>query len=375
MKLRSILAISVAVSCGLATLPSNAETFRAATWGGAGTFTDRFLNSVAGQVKEDTKGSVEFEVYSGGALLPPRGTLSGISSGVAHIAYLTAAYIPSDMPYDAVGGDLSFIADDQLALAFAKVEVSFSNEQLQNEVERNDLVFLTGFTVGIYYPICNFELNSLADLKGKKVRASSGAHINFATHFGAVPVSVPATEVYTGLQRGSIDCAFGDAPYLTEEFRLAEVARSVFQLPLGSNANGGYYANKAFWQERTPGERRAIFNVLSRVTARSMMEYVNMVKKAWDVAEEAGIPLNKPKPEDLKALEDYKVTFLRNLPQYEMDKRGVEDPTKLINQMTASVDKWRNLLASVDTNDADAVTALLNREIFDKIDVDTYGLN
>lgn len=375
MNVKTLLSSSLALAIGLAVLPASAETFRAATWGVSGSFTDRWLINFADQVREATSGNVDFEVFSGGVLLPPRGTLQGIETGVADVANLTAAYIPAEMPIDAVGGDISFIADDQLALAFAKTEINFTNQQMRAEYEDLGIVFLSSFTVGIYYPICNFNLTSLQDLRGKKVRASSGAHIEFATRFGAVPVSAPATEIYTGLQRKTLDCAFGDAPYLTEQFKLMDVSKSVFQLPLGSNANGGFYANKSFWQDRSPEERRAILKAMSRKSARAMIEYETTVNEAWEAANAAGVALNAPSDTDSAELAALKEEFIAGLAKSSVEKRGIDDPTALVDEFVASIEKWKGLLAEVDRTNLDEVTALLDREIFDKVDVETYGTN
>ena len=371
---KTLLTATTALALAAA-LPAGAETFRAATWNAAGSPNDVFLNDVAREVSEATDGAVEFEVFPGGALLPADGTLPGLAAGVAQLANITATYIPSDMPVDAVAADLSFAAKDQLALAFAKTEVTFFNEQMQQEIRDHDVVFVTSFSIGIYYPICSFDLTSMEGLDGRRVRTSSSVQIDFATQYGGVPVTVPASEIYTGIQRGSLDCTFGDPLFLTDYFKLNEVADSVYRLPLGSNANGGYYVNGDFWQDRSPEERRAILDAMSRNTAKSMIEYQEKVTAAWEAAEAAGVTLNEPTEEDTAALESFTDDFIANLAEVEMESRGIDDPSALIEQMVASMEKWERLLSEVDATDVDAVTTLLDREIFDKIDVETYGVN
>ncbi|AJE49218.1 C4-dicarboxylate TRAP transporter substrate-binding protein [Celeribacter indicus] len=353
---------------------ASAETFRAATWNAANSPNTRFLNDVAELVAEASGGEMEFEVYSGGSLLPPDGTLPGLESGVAQLANITAAYIPSDMPINNILADLSFMADDQLALAFAATEANFFDPMLRGELDDKNIVFATGFTIGIYNLICGFEADSIDDFQGRKIRTSSSAQIAFTEEIGGVSVSVPGTEIYTGIQRGSLDCAMGTPLFLTDFFKLNEVAKSVYLMPFGSNANGGYYFNKDFWQDRTPEERRILLNALSRATARSMIDWAADIEAAIEAAREAGVALNEPEETGMEQLNDFKARFLEDLPQSSMDKRGVEDPTEMIANVTALIDKWKGLLAEVDTSDLDAVTALLDREIFDKVDVETYGM-
>ena len=50
------------------------------------------------------------------------------------------------------------------------------------------------------------------------------------------------------------------------------------------------------------------------------------------------------------------------------------DPKALFGRFDATMQKWDALFAKVDRNDADAIAAIIQRELFDKIDVGSYGL-
>ncbi|WP_161555762.1 TRAP transporter substrate-binding protein DctP [Mangrovicoccus ximenensis] len=371
MKFASFAAAAAIAAAGL---PASAETFRAATWNAAGSPNDTFLTDVATQVREASGGSIDFEIFPGGMLLPADGTLPGLASGVAQLANITAAYIPSDMPVNNVIADLSFVADDQMALAFTSTELNFFDPMLQAEVDELDLVFATGFTIGIYSLICGFEADSIDDFQGRKIRTSSSAQVGFTEAVGGVTVAVPGPEIYTGIQRKSLDCAMGTPLFLTDFFKLSEVAKSVYLLPLGSNANGGYYFNRDFWTDRSPEERRILLNALSRATARSMIDWAGNTEKAFEAAAAAGVALNQPEAAGTETLAAYAEQFLEGLPEATREKRGIEDAQPLIDNFTATFEKWKGLLAEVDRTDLDAVTALLDREIFGKVDVETYGL-
>lgn len=374
MKLKSLLLSSV-VALGLCAGQAHAEKFRAATWNPAGSANDKFLTDFANLARDASKGAIDFEVFPGGVLMPAQGTLEGMQKGVADIANITAAYIPSKMPVDFVTANLSFVADDQMALAFAKTEVTFFNPQMQEELKKLHVVFATGFTIGIYNLICGFEAHDLADFQGKKVRTSSDAQAGFINEIGGVPVNAPASEIYTGMQRGTIDCTAGSPLFLTDFAKLAEVAKSDYLIPLGSNANGGYYFNQDFWKNRTPDERKLLLHALSESTAREMIEWGGNIDKAWQAAKDHNVELVKPTDADLATLAAYKKEFISNLAKESMEKSGIDDPTDLINQMTAAMDKWKKLLDGVDRSNVEQVSNLLNKEIFDKIDVNTYGLN
>lgn len=354
---------------------AQAETFRAATFNAANSPVGAFLDDFAADIVERTNGTIEFELFAGGSLLPGEGTLVGLQRSVAQLANINASQIPSDMPYDNVISDLGFIGDDQMALAFATMELRFFNAQAQQEIQRNKLVFASGNTIGIWNIICRDPVSSLAQLKGKKIRGTGGAQIAFIEHIGGTVVSVPPTEIYTGLQRGSLDCTAGSPEFLTVFWRLSEIAKSVYLLPLGSLPTGGYYFSKSFWQDRSIEERQAILSALSRSTAKSLIEWSVLIDDAFETARQKDIALNEPSLEDLAVLASFSDEFVRTLAQTEMDKRKIEDPTPLIDEMVRLVEKWKGLLGSIDASDIDAVTALLDQEIYGKIDVETYGMN
>lgn len=65
---------------------------------------------------------------------------------------------------------------------------------------------------------------TMDDLKGLRIRAPSAAQAKQIQYMGAVPIAAPITEVYPGLERGTMDGAM--VPFTTIlDFRLGEVAK------------------------------------------------------------------------------------------------------------------------------------------------------
>ncbi len=351
-----------------------AASFRASTWNGINSTTDAFLRDVTQRIEKASHGDMQFDVYSGGTLLPARGSLEGLQWGMAHIGNITAAYIPAKMPVDFVAVDVSFTADDQLALAFAKTEVSFFNEQMQREINDLDIVFATSYATDVYYFICGFDAKYIDDLNGKKVRITSDAQAAFMGSIGAVPVTVPASEIYTGIQRSTLDCTAGTALFLTDFFKLHEVAKSVYKLPVGSSANGGFYMNQAFWQQRSVEERELFMQAMAEATAVSMVDWAGRIDQAWQTTRDSGIPIYEAEAEAFQQLEVFTEKFMGDLAASSMERRNIEDPTPLIKELQASIKKWKTLLATIDKKDVNQVTALLNQEIFNKLDLTRYGV-
>src|SRR5690606_35556297 len=80
-------------------------------------------------------------------------------------------------------------------------------------------------------------VDSLDDLAGLKIRVASAPMSELVTAWGATPVFMPVTELYTALQTGVVDGAVID-PGAALVFRLSEVTDS---MTIGWRANVGTF--------------------------------------------------------------------------------------------------------------------------------------
>src|SRR5699024_1696454 len=156
-------------------------------------------------VKEATNGSIEFEVHSSGSLVPARSTMQGIRDQVAVVGVVYPGYTPSEQPLNNVINDLVFVAEDDLAAAFAYIELNINFEKLQKQWAGNGGLFAGSYATPVYNFMCMKPVESLADARGMKTRTAGGAQTDWIRHIGGVPVSVPIADVYSGLERGSLD--------------------------------------------------------------------------------------------------------------------------------------------------------------------------
>lgn len=360
----------------LLALPASAESFLAATWLSETSPNGRFMTEYADQIDKATSGDITMELYSGGALLPPDGSLSGLSSNVAQLVHITGAYMPSDLPLDNLLSDYAFAYEgSHMALAFASIDTKMNSPEMQEEYKKHDAVYVSGFSNGPYNLICKGEVADLADLAGKKIRVTSSAHVAWLKQVNAVSVNVPGSEIYTGLQRGSIDCAIGDPLFLTQYFNLVEVADSVTTLSLGWVDTGGYFFNRDFWQERSPEERRELLDAAAMATAINMVEWGESLEGAYAAANEEGVAVLAPTAELEEQMNAYKVAYRNDFVPFEMDKRNISDPSELVAASARNQERWNRILDGVDITDVNAVAQVLKTEIYDKIDVTTYGVD
>lgn len=331
----------------------------------------------AENVKKATNGAITFKVFLGGSLVPARSTMQGVRDGLAHVAYHAGTYTPSELPLNNVVADLALVTSDIYVSMAASTEQAFVNAKLQAEYRRNGLIYGGGYSTSPYLLLCNKKIESLADIKGKRLRMPGSLWDRWAVSVGAISVNVPSSEIYTGLERGTLDCGVNPLESLQSR-SWWDIAKFVVDLPLGPYYSGPMWAyNPGFWKGLSPEQRRAIFDVTARAMVRSSIAYINNTTSTEKAMGAKNVQMVKPKA-DLQAASDAFVqkdaAELGKLAQEKL-KVNPADAEQLIAEYKALVAKWEKLLAGVNQLDEEKLTAIIKAEIFDKIDVRTYGTN
>lgn len=369
-----LLMTSVA-ALALTTTVTQADVYQATNWMTTVHILNEFpYQKFAADVKAATDGSVDFEVYSSGSLVPAPTTMQGIADGVAALGIVYPAYTPSELPLNNVVNDLVFVSDDDFAAAFAWTELGLTNERLIEEWRENGGLFAGGYSTPVYNFVCVKEITTLASVEGLKIRTAGGAQTGWVQSLGAVPVSVPIADVYSGLERGSIDCTMSDPTNLDKGNKFWEVAKSVNLAPMGVVLGATYVYNTEFWQDLQPADRRALLDQMAVGLARSQVAYHVGVTEALEGSRERGLKVEDASPELLAKLGEYKKNLIAQLPEQSVSMRNVEDPTDIIEAYLALEEKWKGLVADIDRTDAEAVAALVGSEIYLKLDENTFGV-
>ncbi|MCC6888205.1 MAG: TRAP transporter substrate-binding protein [Hyphomicrobiales bacterium] len=183
----------------------------------------------ADAVNRDGQGTVQIDLYPNGALgRNPMAQAQMVLDGVADIAWVVTSYTPG-----------RFHENELLELP-----------GLFRDLREATLAYTRLVRGGIlkghedYYPIGlfgtapysvhgRFPINSVADLKGKKIRVSGAMESASLKALGAVPVGMPITEVAEALSRGTIDGSTAH-PSVLFDFGVVRVTTSHYFTRLGS---------------------------------------------------------------------------------------------------------------------------------------------
>jgi TRAP-type C4-dicarboxylate transport system substrate-binding protein len=97
---------------------------------------------------------------------------------------------------------------------------------------------------------CRDSFASIADLKGRKVRASGASQQAFVSHLGGSPINLAFAEVQPALGSGVIDCAITGA-LSGYRSKWHEAAKFISPMPINFGV-AAFLANKAWWATLDP---------------------------------------------------------------------------------------------------------------------------
>lgn len=221
-------------------------------------------------VGEMSGGRLTVHVYGAGEIVPAFGVFDAVSQGVAELGHGGAYYWTGKIP---------------AAVFFTSVPFGFTAQEINGWLHHGgglelwreayapfNLIPMAGGNTGVQMGgWFNKEINSVADLKGLKMRMPGigGEVLNRA---GGTAVTLPGGELYTSLQTGVIDATEWVGPYNDLAMGLYEVAKYYYYPgwhETGSNLE--IIVNKTAY-ESLPPDLQAIVTYAARATSQEMLD-------------------------------------------------------------------------------------------------------
>jgi TRAP-type C4-dicarboxylate transport system substrate-binding protein len=218
----------------------------------------------------------------------PKELLDSLKVGSLEMTNICASYHPEKLPvYSAL--DLPFLPIQDTSVQ-EKVHLAFHKHPLVlKEFEGwNAMPYLSALLPNNEFVGRGKAPKHVDDFKGMRVRALAGIGAAMKK-VGAIPTSVDATEVYTSLERGTVDAAAFPATYAHQSYRTYEVGKwYTANMALGS-VGCPTLINLQRWAE-LPQQYKDLFMEAQPVAHAA-------VKKAYDEADQKNLPLFKKKLE------------------------------------------------------------------------------
>ncbi len=316
-----------------------------------------------------TDGSITFDISVNGALASAKETLSAIRDKAIDAGYIVDIYTPAALPETAMLSGLALLVQDPWVATGAMNETILLNcPACRERLKENNVVPLGIVSTSTFSPMCTSEIKTVADLQGKKIRATS-AWANWVNAVGGVAVNIPSSEIYEALQRGQADCSMGPPSHLPN-YSLYEVVKYVTDLPLGAYMGALVLNVRAdIWAEMTETEKRAMIDNAAVSVTGGVAGYVDGDAAAKAEGEKQGIVWVQPADDLVQLYTDYKPKLVEEIIADAKEKGLVEDPAALIAIFTEKLAKWDAIVADAK-GDRAVFTQALQDEIYSKLTLD-----
>jgi TRAP-type mannitol/chloroaromatic compound transport system substrate-binding protein len=281
MKLRSALAAILAISL-IAPLASAQEKFTlrlAETWGPNFPIFGDTTKNMAAMAEEMSNGRLKIRIDSANKHKAPFGVFDMVKAGQYDIGHSASYYWKGKVPNTLFFTSMPFgmTADEQYAWFYHG-----DGMELMQEVyaPHNMLSFPggnTGVQMGGWF---RKEINSLEDLKGIKMRIPGFAGEVFA-EVGVSPTNIAPGELYTALERGTIDAVEWVGPALDLRLGFQQIADYYYTGWHEPATELQFLVNQKTW-EKLPADLQAILRTAMKTAAYDMMiQSVHENSKAW----------------------------------------------------------------------------------------------
>lgn len=197
--------------------------------------------------------------------------------------------------------------DEEWAKAHAVME-----PYLRKGFQKQGVVYLGQYRYPQQVIFSTSKIESLADLKGKKIRVTSPEQGEFIKRFGGLPLNLPGTEVPTALERGVVDGVITASAGGAKNWH--EFLKFNYRFNI-NNFNSVVIANKSAFDALPAKSQAALTTAVKEETARINTEFQADELAQVAFQQKAGMTIIEGKAADIapatRAVEGYWTEWAR----------------------------------------------------------------
>jgi TRAP-type C4-dicarboxylate transport system substrate-binding protein len=240
--------------------------------------------------------SIKWSEQYGGSLAKVGDELEAVEEGLAEMGGISSLFDPAKLAVQNVTYYSPFVSSDVDKISELMTKMQFENKDMIAAWESNGLVQVGGsIAIDDYLLMTTFPVNSLDDLKGRKIGAP-GPAVTWLKGTGAVGVSGNLTtynnEIKAGVYDGVIVFASAALPG-----KLHEVAPYITKIGFGAQYAGSMAANKDWFESQPEIVQKAILDAGEAYRVAYQKDLGASVNKFLSIMESQGAKVSEASPE------------------------------------------------------------------------------
>ena len=218
------------------------------------------LNAFAAKVKEKSAGRMEIRVHPASSLYPQQEILPSLLDGRSEIGPVLSGYL-TDVLLELGVLELPFMTSslDEHQKAQQALKPFFT-EQLA----KKGLKLLTAHAWPSQQVFSHQPIRTVADWKGKKIRVYGADTANITRTLGGVPVNIAFGELYTALEKKTVDGAITSATN-AEPMKFFEVSKVINYWFLAGASSEWLVTNQKAWDGLPKDLQQIVLDALKDV--------------------------------------------------------------------------------------------------------------
>jgi TRAP-type transport system periplasmic protein len=366
LKKTMITAVLVSLAAGV-----SAKEFKYSAWTPPPAPNNRFGTvPMFEMIEKETKGTKDeltFRNFMGGQLFNAFTTLAGIRDGAVDAGITVPVYNAAELKAHVTFADLQALTRDGYSAAAAGTEtLLLLCPECLADYSKNNALSLGVYASAPYYLMCNFDVKSMDNLRGKKSAEGNAAFARWAAAIGMSRIQLPPSEYLQALQRGTTDCIFGPKDWLNA-FSLKDVVKTIIE----DTHHGVFPAvsmmtvNRRAWTGLSDGQRKVFLKHMPDAIMRVVHGYYVDEKRGEDDARTKGAKFIRLGTPYLKAWGDFKAKEQANVVEA-AKKRGVTSAETIAKANLEAMKKWEAIVDKVGRN-PEKIAAEMRQQVFEKV--------
>ena len=292
--MKTLLSVVVLITMSLfsATAAAETETFKIATLAPEGSDWMNQMKAGAKDIEERTQGRVKFKFYGGGVMGNDKKVLRKMRNGQLQGGAFTAGSLAERFSGINLYG-LPFVFQNVEEANVVRKEM---DGYMKQGLLDTGLVSFGLASGGFAQIMSSYPVKDIDDLKGKRVWVPEGDAISYAAmeKFGLSPVTLPVTDVLTGLQTGLID-VIGSSAIGALVLQWHTKVTHISTMPI-SYLFAVMVVEEKHFDKLSSADQKIVSDVFGKVYANFDTQNVPDNAKALQALEGSGLKLVEPDP-------------------------------------------------------------------------------
>ncbi|MBZ0274280.1 TRAP transporter substrate-binding protein DctP [bacterium] len=295
-------------------------SMKVATLSPEGTALAKAFHAANDEIKSATGGRVDLTLYPGGVQGSDTVVLRKMKVGQLHGATFTAGGISEvNRDFGIMSLPFQFRSYDEVDYVRPTIEPI-----IMKGIEDKGFVPVAMMEIGFVYMMSQQKINSVDDLKGRKVWQPEGDPVAKTVYaeLGLSGVPLPLPDVLTGLRTGLVD-TFANSPIGTVTLQWFTKAKYLTDYPL-LYTYGTLVFSKRGWEKIPAQDRETVRGILKKHMDEINKGVRQSNAEAMATLKKQGIEVVAPNPEFVKRIEEVGDAATRKLAEQGMFSKDLE---------------------------------------------------